>query len=180
MSLVGVSIQGFIKVFRFKNMERFLLPCCQAVIIKLTGKYSSVNMASPKRELFSNYDELKFNVQRLQQLNHIAYGRIDELHETIFKMEERMRALTAELRNVRNFSVDMLNDYQRCIQKEYEKKLEAEQRAAQEYAYEMEQHFQEMVEWQEHIFDDSDEHWSLLLNDSTDVDSYDTVDLTSE
>lgn len=167
-------------------MERFLLPCCQAVIIKFAGKCTGQQLAMDRdavQNLFNRSDEQKWEINKLRQLNNIAYGRIDELHDTIFKMEQKIKALTEELRNVRNFSIDYLNDFQQAINQEYEAKLRAEQEAAQRYAHEMDSHLQSMIEWQEHLFSDvdSEENWRLLLecNDDT-MDSYDTVDLTSE
>lgn len=130
---------------------------CQAFIIQFTGKMED--------KLFTKLDEQKYQINRLQSLNRIAYSRIDELHNTIQELEQRMKVIIKELHNVRQFSIDMLNDYSKTIQQEYDKKLEAEQRAAQEYAYQMENHYREMVEYQEYLFTDteSDDNWRLLM-----------------
>lgn len=167
-------------------MERFLAPCCQDVIFKFAGKRRGQQLAMDRddvQNLFNRYDEQKWEINKLRQLNNIAYGRIDELHDILFKMEQKIKALTEELKNVRNFSIDYLNDFQNAIHQEYEAKLRREQEAAQQYMHEMDSHLQSMIEWQEHLFSDvdSEENWRLLLecNDDT-IDSYDTVDLTNE
>lgn len=132
-----------------------------------------------KRTLDFEYEDLKLENKRIKTLYNMAVSRIDELHEVVHKMELRMEAMAKELKNVRNFSIDLLEDYGRTVGEIFDAKLRRDQENAARCAHELEEAFQEMVEWKDGEFEDSDYLWKLIIEEPERRDSFDTVDLTN-
>lgn len=131
-----------------------------------------------KRSLDFEFEDLKYENKRIKTLYNMAVSRIDELHDAVHKMEIRMEAMAKELRNVRNFSIDLLEDYGRTVGEIFDAKLRRDQENASKCAYELEQAFEEMVEWKDAEFEDSDYLWKLIIEEPERRDSPDTIDLT--
>lgn len=104
------------------------------------------------------------NYERTMKL--FAYERVDELHDTVHKMESRLNAMVTELRNVREFMKDYVVYYEKQMREILDQKWERERRAAEEANYDMENHYREMVEYFEEQFDeDSDALWKIILEE---------------
>lgn len=146
----------------------------------LSNLPATITMA--QRQLFQEQSDtitnLKYENQRLKNLYHMAIQRIDELHDNIHKLEGRVNAIASELKNVRNFSIDLLEDYGRTVGEIFDEKLRADQEAAAKCAYDMEQAFQEMIDYKDHCMEnvDEDELWKLIIENHGD----EYVDLTNE
>lgn len=112
-------------------------------------------------------DELRYEVQRLQSLNSIAYNRIDELHDQMHKMEKKFEAMAKELRNIRNFSIDLMEDYAKHFKWVIQRKYELDIQAAQDARDELDQGYQEGIEWMEECLqsEDSDSLWKIILEE---------------
>jgi len=140
---------------------------------------ASIIMA--QRQLFHDkldqITELKYENQRIKNLYQMALGRIDELHDNLYKLEARVNAIASELQNVRNFSIDLLEDYGRTVGEIFDAKLKKDQENAAKCAYEMEQAFEEMIQYKEHCMDntDEDELWKLIIENHGD----EYIDLTN-
>lgn len=112
-------------------------------------------------------DELRYEIKRLQYLNRLSYERIDELHDTIHQMERKFQAMAKELNAVRNFSIDLVNDYSMNFKHIINRKYELDIQAAQDAHDEMEATYQEGMEWMEECLknEDSDALWKIILEE---------------
>jgi sugar-specific transcriptional regulator TrmB len=120
-------------------------------------------MANPDHEK----NEMRYEIRRLQKLNDMAYDRIDELHDTIHKMEVKFQAMASELKAVRNFSIDMVNDYALNFKHTIKRKYEMDIESAQQAKEELEATYEEGIEWMEECLqnEDSDALWKIILEE---------------
>jgi ferritin-like protein len=112
-------------------------------------------------------DELRYELKKQQTLNKIAYDRIDELHDTLYKMEQRINAMAQELRAVRNFSIDIVNDFGKHFKHVINRKFELDIQAAQDCHDELQAGYEEGIEWMEECLqnEDSDALWKIILEE---------------
>jgi hypothetical protein len=108
-------------------------------------------------------DEMRYEIKRLRTLNNMQISRIDELHESMFKMEEKFKAMAEELQNVRNFSIDLLVDYQQAINHAKKEKAKKDKEAIEEYERELDWIYKEAIEWKEEQFCESDDLWKIII-----------------
>jgi ferritin-like protein len=115
----------------------------------------------------NNNDELRYELNKQRTLNNLAYERIDELHETIYNMEQRINAMAKELKNVRNFSIDIVNDFGQHFQHVINRKWELDVQAAQDAHDELAAGYQEGIEWMEESLmnEDSEALWKIILEE---------------
>jgi hypothetical protein len=128
--------------------------------------FSLSNLPASMNNTLTN-DELRYEVKRLQQLNNIAYGRIDELHNQMHNIEKRFEAAAEELKRVRNFSIDLMNDYAKHFKWVIQRKYELDIQAAQDARDELDAGYQEGIEWMEECLtnEDSDALWKIILEE---------------
>ena len=144
---------------------------------QILARHSLSNL--PAR-LKMDLQELKYQNQRLNNLYQMALCRIDELHDSIHKLERKVNAIGSELKNVRNFSIDLLEDYGKTVGEIFDAKLRNDEKNAHQCAEELEQAFQEMIDYKEHMMEnvEEDELWKLIIEN--DGDNYDEpIDLTN-
>lgn len=127
------------------------------------SKQSAVN----KRTIYEinnqlEKEELRFEIKRLRTLNNMQISRIDELHDQMFKMEEKFKAMAEELRSVRSFSIDLLVDYQQAIKHAQAEKLRRDRLAAEEFEAELDYIYAEAIEWKNEEFCESEELWKII------------------
>lgn len=108
-------------------------------------------------------DEMRFEIKRLKTLNNMQLSRIDELHESMFKMEEKFKAMAEELQNVRNFSIDLLVDYQQAVNHAKKEKAKKDREALEEYERELDWIYKEAIEWKEEQFCESEDLWKIII-----------------
>ncbi len=123
-----------------------------------TNKRSLYEMANQQEK-----DEMRYEIKKLRTLNNLQVSRIDELHDSMWKMEEKFKAMAEELKNVRNFSIDLLVDYQQAVKHAQAEKLKRERLAAEEYERELDYIYKEAIEWKNEEFCESDELWKIIL-----------------
>lgn len=108
-------------------------------------------------------DEMAYEIKRLKTLNNMQLSRIDELHESMWKMEEKFKAISEELHNVRNFSIDLLVDYQQAINHAQKEKAKKDREAIEEYERELDWIYKEAIEWKEEQFCESEDLWKIIM-----------------
>ena len=113
------------------------------------------------------YNTLQNEVKRLTFLNDLAFDRIDELHEKIYEMESKFTAAAQELKRVRNFSIDIMNDYSKHFKWVLQRKYELDIQAAQDAHDELEAGYTEGIEWMEECLanEESDALWKIILEE---------------
>lgn len=114
-----------------------------------------------------NNEELRFELAKQRTLNTLAYERIDELHDTIYSMEKRLDAMAKELKNVRNFSIDIVNDFGAHFKHVINRKWELDIQAAQDAHDELEAGYNEGIEWMEECLqnEESEALWKIILEE---------------
>jgi predicted RNase H-like nuclease (RuvC/YqgF family) len=111
-------------------------------------------------------DELRYEVKRLRTVNNFQVNRIDELHDQVFKMEEKFRAMAEELRSVRSFSIDLLVDHQNAVNEAIKAKFDRDRETAEQFNRELDYIFQEAIEWKNEEFCESDDLWKVIMESS--------------
>lgn len=114
-----------------------------------------------------DYETLKNELNKQRTLNNLAYERIDELHETIYKMELKLQAIGEELQRVRNFSIDIVNDFGQHFKRVINRKWELDIQAAQDAHDELQAGYEEGIEWMEECLqnEDSEALWKIILEE---------------
>ncbi len=112
-------------------------------------------------------EDLQQELNKQRTLNNLAYERIDELHDVIYNMEQRVNAMAQELKAVRNFSIDLVNDFGKHFKHVINRKFELDIQAAQDCHDELEAGCQESIEWMEECLqnEDSDALWKIILEE---------------